>query len=123
MTGIPAPDEVRFEYDATREHITLDIGGGRLRLTAGDLERLAQHLGYLRASMVPEVAHELPAGSCPSIDVPRLAVQVTPDGSRAAVGVRTPVFGWLAFLLDRTQTEGLGKHLTEIAATMAPRVN
>jgi hypothetical protein len=106
MTGIPAPDEVSFEYDATREHITLD-----------------QHLGYLRASMVPEVAHELPAGSCPSIDVPRLAVQVTPDGSRAAVGVRTPVFGWLAFLLDRTQTEGLGKHLTEIAATMAPRVN
>lgn len=123
MATVPAPENVHFEYDATREHITLEMGGGTLRLTAVELEQLAQHLGLLRASMKPEVAQELPTGSCPSIDLPRVAVQVTPDGSRAAFGVRTPVFGWLAFLLDRAQVEGLGKHFTEIAPAMKPRVN
>lgn len=119
----PAPENVHFEYDAKREHITLEMGGGKLVLTAVEIERLAQYLGYLRASMKPEVGQELPAGSCPSIDIPRIAVQVTPDGTRAAFGVRTPVFGWLALLLDRTQVEGLGRHFAEIAPTMAPRVN
>lgn len=123
MSANPAPENVSYEYDAKREHITLDIGDGRVTLSAFELERLAQYLGFLRASMKPEVEQELPAGACPSIDMPRIAVQVTPDGSRAAFGVRTPVFGWLALLLDRTQVEGLGKHFAEIAPTMAPRVN
>lgn len=123
MNANPAPENVRFEYDASREHVTLEMGGGRLTLDAAGLERLAQHLGYLRASMKPEVPTELPAGSCPSIDMPRIAVQVTPDGSRAAFGVRTPVFGWLALMLDRTQVEGLGRHFAEIAPAMKPRVN
>jgi len=123
MSANPAPDHVHYEYDAAREHVTLEMGGGKLTLSAIELERLAQYLGFLRASMKPEVPADLPPGACPSIDSPRIAVQVTSDGSRAAFGVRTPVFGWLALMLDRTQVEGLGRHFAEIAPAMKPRVN
>ena len=122
-TAIPPPAGVDHEFDATRQHVTLTIGNARVTLAAHDLEILAQHLGYLRASMVPEVPHELPVGSCPMIDVPRIAVQVTPDGLRTAFGVRTPAFGWLAFLLDRGQTEGLGAHLSSLAPSMTIRAD
>jgi hypothetical protein len=116
----PLPAGVDHEFDADHEHVSLTIGGARVRLSAHELETLSQHLGYLRASMVPEVPLDVPAGSCPTIDIPRLAVQSTPDGTRTAVGVRTPAFGWIALLLDRAQTEGLGAHLTTLAAAMKP---
>ncbi|MEO8487073.1 MAG: hypothetical protein ABI585_12140 [Betaproteobacteria bacterium] len=119
----PPPDDVRYEYDATREHLSLNVGGGHLRLSAVELERLVQFLAYLRAAMAPEVEHELPQGACPSIDAPRLAVQLTPDGLRTAIGVRTPAFGWIALLLDRAQTEGVGAHLTALAPTMSVRAD
>ena len=123
MADPPAPENVRFEFDASREHVTLELGGGRLTLDAVELERLAQHLGQLRASMKPDVAPDPPPDSCPSVDAPRIAVQTTPDGRRAAFGVRTPMFGWLVIMLDRTQVEGLGNHFNAIAPTMAPRGN
>ena len=112
------PAGVTHEFDADRKHVSLTIGGARVRLTAHELETLSQHLGYLRASMSPEVPLDVPAGSCPTIDLPRLAVQSTPDGTRAAVGVRTPAFGWIALLLDRSQTEGLGAHLSSLVDAM-----
>src|SRR6187455_3188375 len=112
------PATVDYEFDAERKYVVLTIGGARLRLDARELETLAQHLAYLRASMLPEVPHEVPAGSCPTIDIPRLAVQTTPDGMRTALGVRTPAFGWLALLLDRSQTEGLGAHLSSLVESM-----
>jgi hypothetical protein len=114
------PAGVTHEFDADREHISLTIGGAQVRLSAHELETLSQHLGYLRASMAPEVPPDVPAGTCPTIDTPRLAVQTTPDGTRTAVGVRTPAFGWIALLLDRTQTEGLGAHLSSLVAGMKP---
>ena len=116
----PLPAGVAHEFDADRKHVSLTIGGARVRLAAHELEILAQHLGYLRASMAPEVPLDVPAGSCPTIDMPRLAVQSTPDGSRTALGVRTPAFGWLALLLDRSQTEGLGAHLSSLVEAMKP---
>jgi hypothetical protein len=116
----PIPAGVAHEYDAHHEHVSLTIGGATVRLSAHELEILAQHLGYLRASMSPEVPLDVPAGSCPTIDTPRLAVQTTPDGTRTALGVRTPAFGWVAMLLDRSQTEGLGAHLTSLVDAMKP---
>lgn len=123
MSNPKAPGDVHYEFDASREHVTLELGGGRLTLDAVELERLVQHLGQLRASMKPEVPADLPAGSCPSVEAPRIAVQVTPDGKRAAFGVRTPSFGWLVLMLERGQIEGLGAHFAAIAPTMAPRVH
>ena len=114
------PAGVTHEFDADRKHVSLTIGGASVRLDAHELETLSQHLGYLRAAMAPEVPPDVPAGTCPTIDVPRLAVQTTPDGTRTALGVRTPAFGWLALLLDRSQTEGLGAHLTSLVANMKP---
>jgi len=102
------------------EWVSRITGIARCDLTAHELETLSQHLGYLRASMAPEVPADVPAGSCPTIDIPRLAVQTTPDGTRTAIGVRTPAFGWIALLLDRSQTEGLGAHLSSLVATMKP---
>ena len=116
----PLPAGVAHEFDAGHEHVSLTIGGARVRLSASELETLSQHLGYLRAAMVPEVPPDVPAGSCPTIDKPRLAVQATPDGTRTALGVRTPAFGWIALLLDRSQTEGLGAHLSSLVAAMKP---
>ena len=121
MSNPKAPGDVHYEFDASREHVTLELGGGRLTLDAVELERLVQHLGQLRASMKPEVPADLPADSCPGVDAPRIAVQVTPDGKRAAFGVRTPSFGWLVLMLERGQIEGLGAHFAAIASTMAPR--
>ena len=123
MSNPKAPGDVHYEFDASREHVTLELGGGRLTLDAVELERLVQHLGQLRASMKPEVPADLPADSCPGVDAPRIAVQVTPDGKRAAFGVRTPSFGWLVLMLERGQIEGLGAHFAAIASTMAPRVH
>ena len=123
MSNPKAPGDVHYEFDASREHVTLELGGGRLTLDAVELERLVQHLGQLRASMKPEVPADLPADSCPGVDAPRIAVQVTPDGRRAAFGVRTPSFGWLVLMLERGQIEGLGAHFAAIAPTMAPRVH
>ena len=123
MSNPKAPGDVHYEFDASREHVTLELGGGRLTLDAVELERLVQHLGQLRASMKPEVPADLPADSCPGVDAPRIAVQVTPDGRRAAFGVRTPSFGWLVLMLERGQIEGLGAHFAAIASTMAPRVH
>ena len=123
MSNPKAPGDVHYEFDASREHVTLELGGGRLTLDAVELERLVQHLGQLRASMKPEVPADLPADSCPGVDAPRIAVQVTPDGKRAAFGVRTPSFGWLVLMLERGQIEGLGAHFAAIAPTMAPRVH
>src|SRR5689334_4137964 len=116
----PLPAGTTHEFDADRTHVTLSINGTRLRLDAHAVEILAQHLGYLRASMIPAVPLDVPAGECPTVDIPRLAVQATPDGSRIAVGVRTPAFGWLALLLDRSQTLGLGAHLTSAVEGMKP---
>ncbi len=123
MADPSGPEHVRFEFDAAREKVTLELGGSRVELSAAELERLVQHLGQLRASMKPEVPADLPAGSCPSVEAPRIAVQVTPDGKRAAFGVRTPSFGWLVLMLERGQIEGLGAHFAAIAPTMAPRVH
>ena len=114
------PASVNYEFDDERKHVALTIGDARLRHNAQELESLAQHLGYLRASMLPEVPPDVPPGSCPTVDIPRLAVQATPDGTRTALGVRTPAFGWIAFLLDRSQTEGLGAHLSSLVAAMKP---
>jgi hypothetical protein len=114
------PASVSYEFDEDRKHVTLTIGGARLRLDAQELETLAEHLGYLRATMTPEVPLDVPPGSCPTVDIPRLAVQTTPDGTRVALGVRSPAFGWLAMLLDRAQTESLGAHLSSLVDAMKP---
>jgi hypothetical protein len=116
----PFPDGTKYDFDADRTHVTLTIKGTRLDLDTREMEVLAQHLGYLRAAMQPEVPLDVPAGECPTIDIPRLALQATPDGTRIAMGVRTPAFGWIALLLDRSQAEGLGAHLTSAAASMKP---
>ena len=47
----------------------------------------------------------------------------TRNGLRAALGVRTPGFGWLTFLLDRAQDAGLGSHLTSLSSTMSVRAD
>lgn len=122
MAEHSSPKEFRYEFDATRERLTLELGSDRLELGAVELERLVQSLSALRAQMKPEVTADPPA-SCPSVDAPRIAVQLTPDGQRTAFGVRTPLYGWLVLMLDRTQVEGLGTHLAAIAPQMAPRPN
>ncbi len=123
MTNPPPPD-IQYEFDAAREHVSLNFGGAALRLAADEVERLAQFLGFLRASMSPEVSVDVPEGdSYPHMDTPKLVVQTTQDGRRAALGVRTPAFGWIAFLLDRSQAAGLGSHLTSLASTMSVRAD
>lgn len=123
MTNPPPPD-IRYEFDAARAHVTLNLGGAPMTLAADEVERLAQFLGFLRASMSPEVSVDVPEGdSYPHMDTPRLVVQTTQDGRRAALGVRTPAFGWIAFLLDRSQAAGLGSHLTSLASTMSVRAD
>ena len=120
----PASDSsLRFDVDNAREHVTLHVTGGRVTLSAAALERLAQQLGELRASMKPDVGVNPPQGSCPAVDRPIFAAQMTPDHSRIALGVRTPAFGWIAMMLDRVQVEGLAKYFHESAPTMTPRVN
>ena len=114
---------LEYEFDAAREHVTLDVGGGPLRLSAAEVERLAQFLGFLRASMSPDVGLDVPEGSYPHIDTPRIVAQATQDGLRAAIGIRTPAFGWIAILLDRSQATGLGAHLTSLASTMSVRAD
>lgn len=123
MTTSASPD-IRYEFDAKREHVTLGVGGSTLSLSAIELERLAQSLGVLRSSMAPAVAHDVPDdASYPHFDAPRLVVQPTKDGLRAALGVRTTAFGWIAILLDRSQAAGLGSHLTSLASSMSVRAD
>ena len=120
----PAPSDIRYEFDAKREHVTLDVGGSKLALSAVELERLAQFLGVLRTSMSPAVAQDIPDDTAyPHFDAPRLVVQPTKDGLRAALGVRTTGFGWIALLLDRSQAAGLGSHLSSLASTMTVRAD
>ena len=115
----PATPDIRYEFDAKRERVTLGVGGSTLSLSAVELERLAQFLGVLRSSMSPPVAQDVPDDTAyTNFDTPRLAVQMTKDGLRAALGVRTTGFGWVAILLDRAQAAGLGSHLSSLASTM-----
>ena len=120
----PASPDIRYEFDAKRERVTLDVGGSTLSLSAVELERLAQFLGVLRSSMSPPVAQDVPDDTpYPPCDAPRIVVQPTKDGLRAALGVRTTGFGWIAILLDRSQAAGLGSHLTSLASTMSVRAD
>lgn len=119
MAAKPASDNIRFQVDAKREHVTLEMTGGRVTLDAAQLERLSQQLGDLRATMTPEVGPSPPGGSCPAIDKPLFAAQLTPDKGRIALGLRMPSHGWVALMLDRPQVEGLGKYFAETAPTMA----
>ena len=120
---IPAPDErpLRVRRGARARHARRSAAGA-FALDAGGLERLAQHLAYLRASMIPEVAA-------------RAAARVGPDNRRAAPRAagharmaRAPrsAFARRRSAGSRCCSTGrrpkeLGKHLTTLAATMAPR--
>lgn len=120
----PASPDIRYEFDAKRERVTLDVGGSTLSLSAVELERLAQFLGALRSSMSPPVAADVPDDTpYPHFDAPRIVVQPTKDGLRAALGVRTTGFGWIAILLDRSQAAGLGSHLSSLASSMSVRAD
>ncbi len=120
----PASPDIRYEFDAKRERVTLGVGGSTLSLSAVELERLAQFLGVLRSSMSPPVPQDVPDDAAyPHFDAPRIVVQPTKDGLRAALGVRTTGFGWVAILLDRAQAAGLGSHLSSLASSMSVRAD
>ena len=120
----PATPDIRYEFDAKREHVTLGVGSSTLSLSAIELERLAQFLGVLRSSMSPPVAQDVPDDTpYPHFDAPRIVAQPTKDGLRAALGVRTTGFGWIAILLDRSQAAGLGSHLSSLASSMSVRAD
>ncbi|GMU73796.1 MAG: hypothetical protein HS109_10685 [Burkholderiales bacterium] len=121
MATSPDSGQIRFELNETRERVVLQLPGGPITLGAAEVERLALQLGDLRATMNPGVGPNPTEGSCPALDTPLFAAQITPDQTRVALGVRTPTFGWIALMLDRGQVEGLGKFLSDTAPTMAPR--
>ena len=123
MATNPETDKIRFDVDAARERVALRMPEGPVTLGAPELERLAQQLGDLRASMTPEVGASPPEGSCPALDKPLFAAQLVPDHSRVALGVRMPTLGWVALMLYRGQVEGLGRYFTEVASKMAPRAH
>jgi hypothetical protein len=72
----------------------------------------------MRAAMAPAVTTDLPAGEFLQVETPRIVVHPTPDLRHAAVIARTPQYGWISFLLDRTQADAFGRHLADLSTRL-----
>jgi len=114
----PRVPDIAYEINEAREAVTLTIGTERMTLDTVQLAELLKLLGAMRAAMVPAVTADLPQGTFLQVDTPRMAVHPTPDMRHAAVIARTPQYGWISFLLDRTQADALGRHLADLSTRL-----
>jgi len=105
MTASSVPD-IAYQISDARDAVTLKIGSEHMTL------------GAMRAAMAPAVTADLPQGTFLQVEWPRMAVHPTPDMRHAAVIARTPQYGWISFLLDRTQADALGRHLADLATRL-----
>jgi len=117
MTASSVPD-IAYQISDARDAVTLKIGSEHMTLDAIQLAELLKLLGAMRAAMAPAVTADLPQGTFLQVEWPRMAVHPTPDMRHAAVIARTPQYGWISFLLDRTQADALGRHLADLATRL-----
>lgn len=117
-TDAPAVPDIAYEFAESRDRLTLKFGADRMELGVREVQNLIQFLGAIRAAMTPPVEADMPTEAFLSVETPPIVVRPTADMRFAGVIARTPQYGWIAFHLDRTQADGLGRHLADLATRL-----
>jgi hypothetical protein len=112
----------KLEDDLTTVTLTLSsVPAVQIKLDAADIDDLLKNLGHFRGAMKPAVPIQNPLGQkTKAVFGPAWATEPDIMGGDSLLHIRDPRYGWLHYLLPRSDAANLARHLQIQAKTPPP---
>lgn len=117
-------NELHWKLEDDRRTVTVSFSSNptvQLRCDLATVENIITAFGKMRATMLPEVAKDLPMGQrVEAVPQPLLATEPEIMLGNSLLHVRDPRYGWLHYVLPKEQAATLAGYLQAQVASPPP---